>query len=230
MMVAPGIRLEVPVDPDPDQARQWAIEELSKQPYQAAKPGLLEQLWQSVLDFFNRLVAGLQNFTGADGSVIGTILVVGLVLLVAGVIFLLRPRLLHRRRPDAEVFDAEASLSAEEHRRQAEKSAATGDFDAAVAELFRALVRSAEERVVIDAQPGRTADEVASRLSTAFGTEAARLRRAALLFNRIRYGVHQPGTALASGADYRWLQELDRALQELQPEHSDARLAWVAPQ
>lgn len=222
--------LDVPVDPDAEQARQWAVDELSKQPYQAAKPGLLQQIWQSIVDFFNNLVSGLQNFTGADGGVIGTILVLVFISLIAALIFLLRPRLLHRNKPDADVFEAEPALSAAEHRQRAAAAAAAGDYDNAVAELFRALVRAAEERVVIDPQPGRTADEVVRGLAAAFGSEAGRLRRAAALFNRVRYAVHQPGTAMAGAFDYQWLQGLDESLGQLRPAHDEARLDWVAPQ
>lgn len=225
-----GRSLDVPVDPDAEQARQWAVDELSKQPYQAAKPGLLQQIWQSIVDFFNNLVSGLQNFTGADSGVIGTVLVLVVISLIAALIFLLRPRLLHRQKTAAEIFEAEQFLSAAEHRQRAMTSAAAGDYDGAVAELFRALVRAAEERVILDPQPGRTADEVVGSLTAAFGSEAVRLRQAATLFNRVRYAVHQPGTAKASAPDYQWLQTLDESLRQLHPVHDDARLDWVAPQ
>lgn len=220
----------VPVDPDTEQGRQWAVEELSKQPYQAAKPGLLQQIWQAVSEFFGRLLEGLQNFTGADSSLIGTVMVLVVILLLAGLIFILRPKLSHRRKPDAEVFAGEQTLSAQEHRSRAAESAAAGNYDDAVAEVFRAIVRAAEERAIIDPQPGRTAAEVANTLGTAFGTEADHLQRAAALFNRVRYTVRLPGATQASLIDYQRCKALDESLDQLRPEHHDRQLTWVAPQ
>lgn len=216
-----------PIDPDRDQARQWAIDELAKQPYQAAKPGLAQQIWEAISSFFQEMLNGLQNATGADGGMIGVVLLAIAILLVAGLIFLLRPRLLHRRQPDAEVFEADLRLTSEEHRARAAQAVGVADFDAAVAEMFRAIVRSAEERVIIDPQPGRTADEVSARLAAAFGAEHTALRQAAALFNQVRYAVRSTGSPAAGPDDFRWLTDLDESLRQHKSTHDDARLHWV---
>ena len=38
----------VPVDPEPPEARQWLVDELSKPQYQAAKPTLFDQIAKAI--------------------------------------------------------------------------------------------------------------------------------------------------------------------------------------
>lgn len=222
---------DVPVDPDSDQARQWAIDELSKQPYQSAKPGILDSVWDAIVKFFNSLLEGLQNATGIDGGVLGIVLVIVVIGLIVGLILLLRPRLLHREQPDAEVFESELKLSAAQHRTLAAKAADGRDFALAITETFRAIVRASEERGVIDPQAGRTADEVAGKLSAAFGSARQPLMSSATLFNRVRYSVQSSGRSSASESEFRAIRGLDESLASLRPEYSDeAQLNWVGPQ
>lgn len=232
-----GLPTDVPVDPDSDQARQWAIDELSKQPYQSAKPGILDSVWDAIVKFFNSLLEGLQNATGIDGGVLGIVLVIVVIVvivvigLIVGLVLLLRPRLLHREQPDAEVFESELTLSAAQHRTLAAKAADVRDFALAITETFRAIVRASEERGVIDPQAGRTADEVAGKLSAAFGSARQALMSSATLFNRVRYSVQSSGRSSASESEFRAIRELDESLASLQPEYSDeAQLNWVGPQ
>ncbi|WP_394938923.1 DUF4129 domain-containing protein [Psychromicrobium sp. YIM B11713] len=220
---------DVPVDPDAEQARQWAIEELAKRQYQEAKPGLGQQILEAISKFFSNLLGGLSDATHIDSGVVGIILVVVPLLVIGLVIYLVRPRLLTRQQADAEVFETDSSLSAQDHRARAQGAAKTGDFSLAVTELFRAIVRSAEERVVIDPQPGRTADEVTGKLAAAFAQEQQALWQAALLFNRIRYSVQKSGRATATEAAYQELLRLDESLQELKPAADDVQLEWVGP-
>lgn len=226
-----GLPTDVPVDPDSDQARQWAIDELSKEPYQSAKPGILDSIWDAIVKFFNSLLEGLQNATGIDGGVLGIVLVIVVIGLIVGLVLLLRPRLLHREQPDAEVFESALTLSAAQHRTLATKAADVRDFALAITETFRAIVRASEERGVIDPQAGRTADEVAGKLSAAFGSARQALLSSAILFNRVRYSVQSSGRSSASESEFRAIRELDESLASLRPEYSDeAQLNWVGPQ
>src|SRR5690606_33534144 len=89
---------------------------------------------------------------------------------------------------------ADRSLSPGDHRRAAVAAAAAGNHDAALASWFRALVRQAEVRTVLDVRPGRTATEAAHALTATFPAEHEPLHRSAYLFNAVVYG-DRPATA-----------------------------------
>ncbi|WP_312856735.1 DUF4129 domain-containing protein [Arthrobacter mobilis] len=171
--------------PDPDEARELLIRELARQQYQDAKPGLLEELLEGFLRWLEETLSSLAGLDPNAGT-----LVIGLAVLlfIAAMIWIVKPRLDRRRRHRAEVFDAGYTRTAAEHRSLAAAAAARGDWNTAVTEQFRALVRAAEERTVLEEQPGRTADEVAARLAAVFPGHAGGLRRAAGIFDTVRYG------------------------------------------
>lgn len=205
----PLLPAQVPVLPDDEQARQWASEELGKAVYQQAKPSLFDQIVTSFLQWLGSL---FENLTGVGANLGSVIITIGVLLLIGLAIWLIRPRLNRRRQQPEEVFDDGMLLTADQHRRSAADAAGQGDFGQAVLEQFRAIVRSAEERTVIEPQPGRTAAEVALQLESAFPAQRQRLQQAALMFNNIRYG-----DAAGSQAEFDQLLELDHGLLETRP-------------
>jgi hypothetical protein len=112
----------------------------------------------------------------------------------------------------AALFD-DRPRSAAEHRATAEAHAAQGHWNQAVQERMRAVVRSLEERALLDARPGRTADEAASDAGRTLRDHADRLRAAARDFDDVTYG----GRAAGEGT-YRRLTALDDDLQRAKPQ------------
>lgn len=77
---------------------------------------------------------------------------------------------------------------------------------------MRAIVRSLEERALLDARPGRTADEAAAEAGRTLPEHAARLRAAARSFDDVTYGGRT-----ADQPAYLSLQTLDLELDEAKP-------------
>ncbi len=200
---------EPPVLPDGDEARRWAVEELSKPKYGEATPSWLEDAWRNFLRW-------LDSLGSTDGTDTGAlpIITVAAVIVIAVAIVLIRPRLNARRKNSSKaVFDVDPSVSPENYRRRAAAAAANADWGTAVVEQFRAVVRSAEENTIIDPLPGRTADEVAASLGAAFSPIVWRLERAANVFDAVRYG-HTP----VDQQDFADMVELDESIAGLQPD------------
>ena len=223
-MQAPGtlpgpMSAEPPVLPDAEEARRWAVEELAKPEYRSAEPGWLDGLWRGFLDWLD----SLDGPSGMEGNVAAPLAGVVIAVLIAAAIIVARPRLNARTKNVQEVFDDDTSVSASDYRGSAAAAAAQGNWGAAVVQCFRALVRAAEDRNILDARPGRTADEVARELAGVFVPEARRLDWAARTFDRIRYGH---GAAVR--ADYEAMAALDTSLRSLKPEDAPAYPA-VAP-
>ena len=175
----------VPLVPSREQARGWAVRELADPAYARARPGLLQRGVQWVLDRLAEI--------GPDGvpdARIGLLAVLVAVALIAAAVLL---RIGRVRGPDraarrAAVF-AGTALTAAEHRRLADAAAARGNWAAAVRERFRAIVRSLEERAVLDERPGRTADEAARDAGRLLPALVADLAAGARLFDEITYGA-----------------------------------------
>lgn len=124
----------------------------------------------------------------------------------------------HRRGADRQADDAHQAggdaglfgtreLSSAEHRATAQAYATQGNWAAAIRHRLRAVARHLEEIGLLNAVPGRTANELAAdagELLPAFGGD---LRRAATVFNDVTYG-EQPGTE----PDYLMVAALDEAL------------------
>lgn len=209
------LQAEPPVLPDRGEAGRWAAEELAKAPYRDAAPSWLE-------DAMAEFGRWLRSFTG-DGAPAGDggyavplLLVIAAVVIVAAIV-VVRPRLNAKRATAREVFDPGAALSPEAHRERAAAAAARGDWAAAIVEQFRALARTAEDRAVLDPQPGRTAGEVAARLGRAFAAHARELDEAALTFDAVRYGGADGGPR-----EHEALARLDAALAGTTPDYRGA--------
>ena len=200
---------EPPVLPGAGEARRWAEEELAKAEYREAAPSWIETVWENFLDWFSSLDGSSQSAGPLPGPVIGIVI----ALVIAAAVILARPRLNAAPRRTRDVFEADSVLSAAEYRQRAEASAASGEWGDAVVERFRALVRAAEDRTILEPQPGRTADEVARELAVPFPREAGRLERAAGVFDAVRYGNRPAGRG-----DYQELAGLDADLEAAKPE------------
>jgi hypothetical protein len=77
---------------------------------------------------------------------------------------------------------------------------------------MRAVVRSLEERALLEPRPGRTADEAAAEAGRTLPAHTDRLRDAARDFDDVTYGGRT-----ATSEMYHRLTELDRDLERTKP-------------
>jgi hypothetical protein len=198
----------VPVELGRDEARLRARAELADPSYDA-EPSLLERAVAWVLEQLGRLVDASAGVS--PGAWVGLGLLLAALLL--GVLVVRRrvgPLARSARRGDP-VFGSRA-LSAAQHRAAADEAEGQGAWARAVVERYRALVRGLEERAVLDARPGRTADEAAREAGTQLPGLAADLLAGARLFDAVRYGGHPCGAP-----DHERLRALDDAVRRARP-------------
>ncbi|MER5890500.1 DUF4129 domain-containing protein [Streptomyces sp. NPDC001941] len=198
-----------PVDIPRDPAREAAERELSKPMYHENDPNLLmralDRFWEWVGELFN-------SASGATPG--GTLGLVAVILLVLCLVAALWWRLGTPRRtpaPADSLFD-KGPRTAAEHRSAAEAHAAAGRWNQAVQERMRAVVRSLEERALLDPRPGRTADEAAAEAGRSLPAHADELRAAARGFDDITYGGRT-----ADEQTYARVRALDLALERAKP-------------
>jgi hypothetical protein len=211
------IPIDVPVNPDAPQAREWILDELSKTEYQAAKPNLLDLIAQQIARWFGDLIAFLTGNVqpGAPGQpplwILGIAIPVVILLVLAFLVYGL-PRLNRRSAVTGALFGEHDERDAAAMRRDAERAAADGDFTTAIAELFRAVARNLAERTLVTTHPGTTAGEFARRSGEVFPDAAPALRTAASDFDAVRY-------LGATGSREQWdaMVALERRLRTARP-------------
>ncbi|MEU2159225.1 DUF4129 domain-containing protein [Streptomyces sp. NPDC019396] len=205
---SPGVPVDIPRDP----AREAAERELSKPMYHENDPNLL----QRALDRFWEWVNGVFD-TAAGATPGGVVGLVVIVLLVIALTVALWWRLgTPRRSPTTgESLFNQGPRSADQHRAAADEHAAAGQFNQAVQERMRAIVRALEERALLDPRPGRTADEAAAEAGRPLPDHADALRDAARAFDDITYGGR-----IADQQTYLRLKDLDDQVERTKPQLS----------
>ncbi len=215
-MASVGARapLDVPITLGRDEAARLAKLELAKPEY----TGDQEPLVQRVISWLLERIGELLDRTSST-SPLGWFGVLGLVALVVLVVIVIRRRTgaLTRSATGSALFEG-GDRTASDFRADAERFAAAGAWAEAVRARLRAVVRDLEERDLVDARPGRTADEIARAGGRALPTAATELRRGARTFDDVWYG----GRAADSGT-YATLVAVDAAVSAARPGASSAR-------
>lgn len=194
--------------------QQLARAELSKAMYHPS-PSWLERIENAIARFLD----------SAQGAMPGgwwtLVALVALVVIVAAAILIWIGPVTRTRSRGPDPLLASARRSARDHRQQAERLAAEGDYGAAIVEIVRAIAVDLEERDVLPPRVGRTAGEFAAEAGRALPDQAAKLNAAARLFDDVRYG-DRPGTA----DGFRRLRDLDAAVRAARPDVTAAP-PWI---
>ena len=190
---------DAPATPGAQEAREAAEAELAKPAYHPV-PNLLDRLWRWLVEHLDptTVIPGIPPLL--SGLIVLLVLVTCVVLLV---VLLRRFRPVGRSRRAARLFDDERDARA--LARAADAAAERGDWDAAVVERFRAIIRSLDERGLIEDYPGMTAHEAAALASSALGALGGELTRAAVLFDAVRYGE-----VVSTAEQDAWMRDLAR--------------------
>lgn len=208
-VAATHARLDVPVEPDADEARRMLLDELSKPQYAAAEPTWFDLLARSVWDWITSLRIG----GGAVEFGFLSLLFVVIAIVVIGAFLLFGvPRLRRRSSVTGPLFGVDEHRTSDQLRAAARAAAKTGDWSTAIEEQFRAVARALQERTILTPAPGTTAQAFARQATTAFPEHATALRSAATAFDDVRYLDH-PGAQ----EQFDQLTELDRALEKTAP-------------
>lgn len=200
---------EAPATPDAEAAREAAREELSKPVYHP-RPNPFRLLWEWFINQVTGarlLPAGLPQWVSVAIVLVAASLLVGVLVIV-----LSRYTRIRRRNRAHALFNADSRDSAA-LTRDADAAAVAGDFVTAVVERFRAIIRSLDERGLLEDYPGMTAQEAAHLASTALagarlrdGTRlelTGQLHEAGDLFDAVRYGERTPSQEQDS-----WMRQL----------------------
>lgn len=175
----------VPVDLTAEEAREAAERELADPIYHQDDPSLLGRGLKWLLTELGELLRRAED--ASPGGYAGLVAIAVLAVLAVVAIRLQLGPIARTATSDSALFD-QAPRSAAEHRATADAHAADGAWADAVRERLRAIVRGLEERDLLEARPGRTADEAAAEAGRVLLACATGLREAAELFDEVWYG------------------------------------------
>lgn len=180
------------LNPDGDEAREWAIQELSNNRYSHDGMGILDRIGLWLIEQLSRFNIDLSVDATSFGSIA---VIITLIAVVGFVIFYgrLRPGSKRIRTGPVQILDDTRELSALE--RDAKNAHRAGNFAAACADYYRACIRILDRDGLILATPGMTAREAAHQGSATTGLP---LHPAATIFDSVIYGG---GSATAADAD-----------------------------
>jgi Domain of unknown function (DUF4129) len=187
---------------DRDAAHDAALRELSKPIY--PKQNLSERLGDWINEFIYRVISKGSEVPGGWFTIAVLLTLLAVAIIVA--IRIARRTMKTNRKGDSQLFGA-VELSAAEHRATSERFAAEANWTLAIRHRLRAVARQLEESGVLNAVPGRTANELARDAAKFLPELASELAAAAASFNDVTYG-ERPGTESA----YRDIAELDERI------------------
>jgi hypothetical protein len=218
-VLAAVLPLDVPITIGREEAQRLARLELAKPEYARDDQTLVQRAISWLVDRINDVLDAATH-----SSPLGWFGLLGLALVLALVVVAVRRRTgaLGRASNDAALFDV-GLHSAADYRAAAERYAESGAWAEAVRARLRAVVRDLEERGLVDARPGRTADEIASEAGIALPSVAVDLRSGARAFDDVWYGGR-----LADAGTYDRLVAVDRAVAAARP-GGTARRGDLAP-
>ncbi|HET6855492.1 MAG TPA: DUF4129 domain-containing protein [Streptomyces sp.] len=204
---------DVPVDTPRVPAREAAEQELSNPMYRENEPSAFQRALDSFWEWLDGLFGAASGT--APGGIVGILAVVLLVVLIGlGLWWRLGTPQRNPSTGGDSLFD-DGPRSAAQHRAAAEAHATAHRWNEAVQERMRGIVRSLEERALLDPRPGRTADEAAAEAGRPLPDHADRLRTAAREFDDVTYGGRTAGEP-----SYLRLRELDTDLERAKPQLS----------
>jgi hypothetical protein len=200
--------LDVPITLGRDEAQRLAREELANPVYSGDDEPWMQRLLRWVLERISQLLD-----TVGGSSPLGWFGIVGVVAVVVLVVVVIRRRTgtLARGTASSGLFSG-SDRTAADLRSDAERYASSGAWAEAVRARLRAIVRDLEDRGLVDARPGRTADEIARDAGRALPPVADDLRAAARLFDDVWYGGRT-----ADAAGYARLVAVDDAVAAARP-------------
>ncbi|MEU4270525.1 DUF4129 domain-containing protein [Streptomyces sp. NPDC026092] len=200
---------DIPVDLPRVPAQEAAERELSKPMYHENDPSLLERGLNRFWEWVGGLLDAASSAT--PGGLLGLVAIVVVVLALVGALWwrLGTPR---RTPATGDSLFEDGPRTADDHRTAAARHAAGGRWNEAVQERMRAIVRSLEERTLLDPRPGRTADEAAAEAARTLPAHTDELRAAARSFDDVTYGGRT-----ADEPAYRRIEDLDTSLERTRP-------------
>jgi hypothetical protein len=192
-----------------DQARELARQELDKPIYHRDRPSFVDRMLDKIQEWFRDASPESKGDGTAPFSSTFTIIILLTlaVLIVAAVLWWMRGR--GNLKGGNKALLDERPSTAGDHRADAERFAAAGQWAEAIRERLRAIARDLEERVILDPRPGRTADELAQEAGAVLPVD---LTPGVRIFDEVWYG-DRPGTE----AGYQLLKDLDEAVRKAKP-------------
>lgn len=199
--------MNAPWTPDDDEARRLLnerIESFDVDPDTTT-------LWERFIRWLNDALALDVDPTGAGGVILQILLVAAVGVLIFLLIRYFRPSV----SPEATTDEAQLvdlAVPAEQYFNTAQQYLASGHYDQAYIHAYRSMVRTAQQRRLVEVTPATTATTFGWSLAAVLPDYHQNINDASTEFNQIVYGGSQPTHASA-----QTMVQLAQAVEAAQP-------------
>lgn len=208
----------IPWTPDDEEARRLLDERIDSYDVDDSIG-----LWERLLRWLNDALAFDVDSSGAGSLIIQALLIIAVIVLVILLLRYFRPS----ARPDISVDEAQLvdpAIDAQEYFDHAQRYLASGELDQAYVHAYRFMVRTAQQRQLVDVTPATTATLFGWSLGAVLPNHRDAINHASTEFNRTVYGGAHP-----SRESVTTMLQLAQAVQVAQPQsshphHDPARL------
>lgn len=199
------------LDPDRDEARRLLAEELAQPEYNQLR-SVISRIQEWLFQQLSELLWNLSFGSGLTQLLLAVVIAAAIAVAVYAVRGTRRQARLSDRGRGAVLEDP--TLTAADYRARVSAALRSGDWDVVLLDSYRAIAASADERVLLDDLPGRTAHEVAVALAPRFPEHRRSLAEAADHFDEVRYGDRHATQQQAES-----VRALDSTLARARPQH-----------
>lgn len=208
-----------PWTPDDDKARRLLDDRIDS--YDVDPENM--SLWERIVTWLDDLLAFNVDASGAGSILLKMLLIVAVAVLLFLLFRYFRPSVSPAAQ-DADTSLVDPDVSAAQYLASAQRYLADEDFEQGYLHAFRAMVRSAEQRGLVEVTPSTTATVFGWSLGAVLPSFQRRISEAATEFNSISYGGTVP-TREATTHMVQLAQAVPTAQPENAPQHIDpARL------
>lgn len=175
-----------PLDHDPAELRERAVELLSRPPYREEQ-GLLDRLWETLREWVAEGLSRILGLVSGDATMGWVVVALGVVVLLA-VVWRATRGLTLDRAIDERPIETGGGYTAGQWRDHAAEQARSGRYDEAVRARYLALVTGLAERGTVEDVPARTVGELQRELEAVAPALAPAAAEAGAIFAEVFYG------------------------------------------
>ncbi|GAA2026653.1 hypothetical protein GCM10009720_02970 [Yaniella flava] len=197
-----------PWTPNDDEARHLLDERIETYDLTPDPSGL----WQAFIRWLNELLSLDVDPSGPGTIVLQVLLIVAVGVLIFLFIKFFRPSV----SPDASTDESQLidpAIPAEQYFANAERYLASGELHQAFIHAYRAMVRHAQQRQLVEVTPSTTATTFGWALSAVLASHRDAINHASSEFNRVIYGGTTPNRQ-----DVESMMQLARSVQTARPQ------------
>lgn len=198
----------IPWTPDDEDARRLLTERIDSYDVDDSL-----SIWERLIRWLNEALTLDVDPSGAGSIVIQVLLAIAVVVLIFLLIRYFRPSVSPGTSPEESQL-VDPAIAADEYFDHAQRYLASGEMEQAYIHAYRAIVRRAQQRALVDVTPSTTATTFGWALGAVLPNHREAINEASAGFNQVVYGTTTPSREAVATT-----MQLAQTVQSAHPQH-----------